>query len=563
MMTLLLHAWAVRDSFATEGVHTLSLDSEQDNLKVHHNDGVPGGAGDYLMLGSGGSSPTVEVYVALYDHGGNEAEGELAFKKGDLIYIQTNQAQNMWRHGYKGDGSKGLVPMNYVKKKETPTAETGSNDYSSDYSSDYMNPGDQLETWPSPGQVVRIKDWEEYEGKQCVVMWINPEESTGCPFAVKFLSEKAGKQVPLKRLTWEEPELVKGQTRQIHDAPNVALNGMGCVLQEFSAQNYGTWTVLLSDGRTVSLPVESLVSQSPQQVFAVAYAYAAQEEGEITLNKGDHVNIIGGDRDWVTVEDIKSGMQGMYPRNHLEDQPLLGLGFDVEPPTGRLYEGTDSYYNPGLYAGETVWAWSQSKAEWLPAQIVITDEADAKEVAFDYLKGEHGDGSRRYIELGPTIIYKIRKVEDLYIQYSFQQKVWAKIGKSSAATSWHRAYVDEQPQKGQLQYLVTFTDGPEMGKRRRQHVLSIMPAWEELWNRVQSIRFPGHLVGAWKSSGFMLVEKDLSTSTTDVVEKLNKRQLQCEQGFLAMYSHGWKGYVVLYEKPKKEAAERAIEGVQR
>ena len=61
-------------------------------------------------------TPQAEVYVAAYEFHPEE-EGELFFKRGDLIEVLDKEDANWWKGKNVASGNVGLFPATYVQKK--------------------------------------------------------------------------------------------------------------------------------------------------------------------------------------------------------------------------------------------------------------------------------------------------------------------------------------------------------------------------------------------------------------------------------------------------------------
>ena len=61
-------------------------------------------------------NPQAEVYVAAYEFRPEE-EGELYFKRGDLIEVIDKEDSNWWKGKNVSSGNLGLFPATYVQKK--------------------------------------------------------------------------------------------------------------------------------------------------------------------------------------------------------------------------------------------------------------------------------------------------------------------------------------------------------------------------------------------------------------------------------------------------------------
>lgn len=61
-------------------------------------------------------TPQEEVYVAAYEFRPEE-EGELYFKRGDLIEVLDKEDSNWWKGKNMTSGNVGLFPATYVQKK--------------------------------------------------------------------------------------------------------------------------------------------------------------------------------------------------------------------------------------------------------------------------------------------------------------------------------------------------------------------------------------------------------------------------------------------------------------
>ena len=63
------------------------------------------------------SPPLVELinpkYVAKYDYSAR-TDGDLGFKRGDLLYIMNSDDEDWWLARAKHSGQEGYIPSNYV-----------------------------------------------------------------------------------------------------------------------------------------------------------------------------------------------------------------------------------------------------------------------------------------------------------------------------------------------------------------------------------------------------------------------------------------------------------------
>lgn len=521
----------------------------------------------------------VAKFVAKFDFVAGGLD-EMSFRTGDIIDFPQQEARDDgWKEGRKRkDGKVGLVPANYFEEqadegsfqvryteggdralKTTVFELWGGNlargvrpgtwnrvqvDLPAGWTSSraggepgtgsnrgrtfYRGPGGQAqwtpppmpqEKWPLPGEVVRIYGVRQLWGQLCVVKAVNPSTF------VRLLSTDSGFQLNSMHLRREEPELVVGQTRVIHDATSIIadLNGIEVRLQEFDSKT-DSWRVTTGSTEVdVQLPPESLVAQ----VFAVAWDYEAQGGRggpEISLKDGDHVKIIGADRDWVKVEHMQTGDRGMFPKNHLEDTPLT-VGASLKGVT-TIIEGSEAYIEPGLYRGETVYAWSQSLHRFVFSRIAH-EQTQVGWVLFDYLEeggfNSNPDGARREFRLGKNVKLQFRKLEDINIKYSVGQQVMVKEAeKTFKVSAWvvaHiiAAHVDEgEPGT----YGVKFADGSN--RRMQMDWMSILP--EEVWKATDGLSPPPPVPPVRSSSP--------------------------------------EEHVVLYENSKKTAAEEALQSLK-
>ena len=59
------------------------------------------------------------LFIAKYDFS-SEMDGDLNFKKGDLLYIINRDKENWWLAKAKDSGQEGYIPFNYVTKFRAP-----------------------------------------------------------------------------------------------------------------------------------------------------------------------------------------------------------------------------------------------------------------------------------------------------------------------------------------------------------------------------------------------------------------------------------------------------------
>ena len=68
------------------------------------------------------TTPNTPIYVGKYDYE-PRTDGDLSFKKGDLMYIIHTYEDDWWYARFKNGESEGYIPSNYVAEYGSVEAE--------------------------------------------------------------------------------------------------------------------------------------------------------------------------------------------------------------------------------------------------------------------------------------------------------------------------------------------------------------------------------------------------------------------------------------------------------
>ncbi|XP_047345605.1 intersectin-1 isoform X13 [Vespa velutina] len=317
---------------------------QQDSMEKRTLEGiaeVPENVSDAGSLG--GEAPTVEAIVptlglgvvcniqatALYQYRPT-AEQHLSLDKGDAINVI--EQQNDWWYGELSNGSKGWFPKSYVKETTTngkdliASVDDGLNEYyvalyqyaSTETGDLSFNQGEVIlvikkegDWWTGcigdktgifPSNYVEKCDAPTQRGRKPeIVQVIAPYQAT----SAEQLDLQRGQLIMIRKKTdsgWWEGELqARGKKRQIGWFP-------------------ASYVKPLTSSSNRSTPVSHGYQDSPtdpnvERVMAL-YPYQAQNEDELTFEKGDVITVLAKDEaTWWKGE--LNGVSGVFPSNYV------------------------------------------------------------------------------------------------------------------------------------------------------------------------------------------------------------------------------------------------------
>ncbi|XP_031554222.1 growth factor receptor-bound protein 2-like [Actinia tenebrosa] len=108
------HFKVLRDGAGKYFLWVVKFNSLNELVDYHRTSSVSRSQTIYLK-DMAGDNPSEERYTAAYDFSPEE-EGELYFKKGDIIVVIDKEDVNWWKGKNTSTGNIGLFPANYVRK---------------------------------------------------------------------------------------------------------------------------------------------------------------------------------------------------------------------------------------------------------------------------------------------------------------------------------------------------------------------------------------------------------------------------------------------------------------
>ncbi|XP_035731284.1 intersectin-1-like isoform X8 [Vespa mandarinia] len=231
-----------------------------------------------------------EYYIALYQYASTET-GDLSFNQGEVILVIKKEGD--WWTGCIGDKT-GIFPSNYVEKCDAPTQQL-------------EKTAEQLEDERAAAEdKAELPDFTAMSAQQRgrkpeIVQVIAPYQAT----SAEQLDLQRGQLIMIRKKTdsgWWEGELqARGKKRQIGWFP-------------------ASYVKPLTSSSNRSTPVSHGYQDSPtdpnvERVMAL-YPYQAQNEDELTFEKGDVITVLAKDEaTWWKGE--LNGVSGVFPSNYV------------------------------------------------------------------------------------------------------------------------------------------------------------------------------------------------------------------------------------------------------
>nr|XP_050859966.1 intersectin-1 isoform X7 [Vespula vulgaris] len=266
-----------------------------------------------------------EYYVALYQYASTET-GDLSFNQGEVILVIKKEGD--WWTGCIGDRT-GIFPSNYVEKCDAPTQDVPLSTNATEQNTTVITNAIEsqedttITTAQTPSQLEKTAEQLEDERaaaedraelpdftamsaqqrgrKPEIVQVIAPYQAT----SAEQLDLQRGQLIMIRKKTdsgWWEGELqARGKKRQIGWFP-------------------ASYVKPLTSSSNRSTPVSHGYQDSPtdpnvERVMAL-YPYQAQNEDELTFEKGDVITVLAKDEaTWWKGE--LNGVSGVFPSNYV------------------------------------------------------------------------------------------------------------------------------------------------------------------------------------------------------------------------------------------------------
>ncbi|XP_047345563.1 intersectin-1 isoform X9 [Vespa velutina] len=234
-----------------------------------------------------------EYYVALYQYASTET-GDLSFNQGEVILVIKKEGD--WWTGCIGDKT-GIFPSNYVEKCDAPTQDIPLSTNAIEQNTTVIT--NAIES--QEDKTVTTTQTPSRGRKPEIVQVIAPYQAT----SAEQLDLQRGQLIMIRKKTdsgWWEGELqARGKKRQIGWFP-------------------ASYVKPLTSSSNRSTPVSHGYQDSPtdpnvERVMAL-YPYQAQNEDELTFEKGDVITVLAKDEaTWWKGE--LNGVSGVFPSNYV------------------------------------------------------------------------------------------------------------------------------------------------------------------------------------------------------------------------------------------------------
>ncbi|XP_047345574.1 intersectin-1 isoform X10 [Vespa velutina] len=234
-----------------------------------------------------------EYYVALYQYASTET-GDLSFNQGEVILVIKKEGD--WWTGCIGDKT-GIFPSNYVEKCDAPTQQL---EKTAEQLEDERAAAEDKAELPD-FTAMSAQQYHKRGRKPEIVQVIAPYQAT----SAEQLDLQRGQLIMIRKKTdsgWWEGELqARGKKRQIGWFP-------------------ASYVKPLTSSSNRSTPVSHGYQDSPtdpnvERVMAL-YPYQAQNEDELTFEKGDVITVLAKDEaTWWKGE--LNGVSGVFPSNYV------------------------------------------------------------------------------------------------------------------------------------------------------------------------------------------------------------------------------------------------------
>ncbi|XP_059155381.1 intersectin-1-like isoform X4 [Physella acuta] len=227
-----------------------------------------------------------EYYIAMYSYTSEEA-ADLNFNEGDMIYVTSTSGD--WWSGMLGEqGKSGIFPANYVKK---------------------------LEIQPEQKSVKKPE----------IARVIAPYVATG----TGQLSLETGNLINVRQKSprgWWEGELqVRGQKKRIGWFPANYVKLLGASSARSTPEPSVAALTIGAQGSRSTTPQstasqEGVVGANQSETVVALYAYAAQNDDELTFQKDAVITVLSRDnQDWWHGQ--LDGKTGVFPSNYVTYNP--------------------------------------------------------------------------------------------------------------------------------------------------------------------------------------------------------------------------------------------------
>ncbi|XP_035731283.1 intersectin-1-like isoform X7 [Vespa mandarinia] len=234
-----------------------------------------------------------EYYIALYQYASTET-GDLSFNQGEVILVIKKEGD--WWTGCIGDKT-GIFPSNYVEKCDAPTQDIPLSTNAIEQNTTVIT--NAIES--QEDKTVTTTQTPSRGRKPEIVQVIAPYQAT----SAEQLDLQRGQLIMIRKKTdsgWWEGELqARGKKRQIGWFP-------------------ASYVKPLTSSSNRSTPVSHGYQDSPtdpnvERVMAL-YPYQAQNEDELTFEKGDVITVLAKDEaTWWKGE--LNGVSGVFPSNYV------------------------------------------------------------------------------------------------------------------------------------------------------------------------------------------------------------------------------------------------------
>ncbi|XP_058804871.1 intersectin-1 isoform X2 [Phymastichus coffea] len=268
-----------------------------------------------------------EYYISLYQYDSSEA-GDLNFNHGEIILV--SKKENDWWTGVIGDRT-GIFPSNYVEKYDMPNQSAAKQATPNDQKPEELS--ETAETAINIQEQPKQKTAEQLEEERAEAEDRDELPDFAAMSASQYTSKKRKPDIvqviaPYKATSIEQLDLSKGQliaVRRKHESGwwegELQARGKKKQVGWFPA----SYVKLLQSSSNRSTPVSHRYQDSPtmdpfaEKVMAL-YPYKAQNEDELSFEKGDVIVVLSKDEDsWWRGE--LNGLSGVFPSNYVS--PML------------------------------------------------------------------------------------------------------------------------------------------------------------------------------------------------------------------------------------------------